>query len=424
MTKKKKKKSGSIAIPFLLTFLISLIVIGGIAMIIYDKIDKDDSSLLTMVNEAGTLSEEDNHTVMLILDLSDSVDIPDESSEDNEDYQDDEYYEDDETYDWEETGEDIEEVYPEPYTFIVMRSTPVDKQILFMGIPSNMLVGSDNKRAEDVYVSSGAAGISQSIEYTLGIEIDRYAVFDSESFKKACNILGGVSYAVPKGIAGVPESDSEQYLSPEQIEKIISYGGYSGGEIQRISTASAIVTAMMNQTSGVRIAENLDNTFETLINMIKSDISAIDYNDKKYAIKFMLKYSDPSDSESRSTRAKFITPYGNEAESNFVADNYFAEDIKIYFDEILCIETYNRNTLVHTLNEDILSYKNMKQHMARLNSSFIRCHNSYIVNMAYIKSYRGNEIYLTNNKVVWVSKSRRKEFLKSLSDYYDNYLNV
>lgn len=97
---------------------------------------------------------------------------------------------------------------------------------------------------------------------------------------------------------------------------------------------------------------------------------------------------------------------------------------KIYFDEILCIETYNRNTLVHTLNEDILSYKNMKQHMARLNSSFIRCHNSYIVNMAYIKSYRGNEIYLTNSKVVWVSKSRRKEFLKSLSDYYENYLNV
>ena len=82
-----------------------------------------------------------------------------------------------------------------------------------------------------------------------------------------------------------------------------------------------------------KIDKVIKENFETLINMIKSDISAIDYNDKKYAIKFMLKYSDPSDSESRSTRAKFITPYGNEAESNFVADNYFAEDIKIYFDE-------------------------------------------------------------------------------------------
>ena len=108
----------------------------------------------------------------------------------------------------------------------------------------------------------------------------------------------------------------------------------------------------------------------------------------------------------------------------FIIEKNDSGFFKIYFDEILCIETYNRNTLVHTLNEDILSYKNMKQHMARLNSSFVRCHNSYIVNMAYIKSYRGNEIYLTNNKVVWVSKSRRKEFLKSLSDYYDNYLNV
>lgn len=108
----------------------------------------------------------------------------------------------------------------------------------------------------------------------------------------------------------------------------------------------------------------------------------------------------------------------------FIIEKNDSGFFKIYFDEILCIETYNRNTLVHTLNEDILSYKNMKQHMARLNSSFIRCHNSYIVNMAYIKSYRGNEIYLTNNKVVWVSKSRRKEFLKSLSDYYENYLNV
>lgn len=333
----KKKKSGSIAIPFLLTFLISLIVIGGIAVVIYDKIDNDDSSLLTMVNEAGTLSAEDNHTVMLILDLSDSVEMPDEDSgedEDEDNYEDEDYQDEDDedSYDW-ETSEEEEKVYPEPYTFIVMRSTPVDKQIMFMGIPSNMLVGNDNKRAKDIYESSGAAGVSQSIEYSLGIEIDRYAVFDSESFKKACNIMGGVTYAVPKGIKGIPESDSEQYLSPEQIEKIISFGGYSGGEIQRISTASAIVTAMMNQTSGVRIAENLDNTFETLINLIKSDISAVDYNDKKYAIKFMLKYSDPVDSESISSRATFITPYGNETEKNFVADSSFADDIKMYFEE-------------------------------------------------------------------------------------------
>ena len=59
----KKKRSGSIAIPFLLTFLISLIIIGGITMIIYDKIDSDNSSLLTMNNEAGSLSDSDSQDV-------------------------------------------------------------------------------------------------------------------------------------------------------------------------------------------------------------------------------------------------------------------------------------------------------------------------------------------------------------------------
>lgn len=46
----------------------------------------------------------------------------------------------------------------------------------------------------------------------------------------------------------------------------------------------------------------------------------------------------------------------------FIIEKNDSGFFKIYFDEILCIETYNRNTLVHTLNEDILSYKNMKQH--------------------------------------------------------------
>ena len=61
-------------------------------MVIYEKIDRNDSSLLTMTNEAGTLTAEDNHTVLLILDLSDSLDVSDDSySEDSS--SDDEYYE-------------------------------------------------------------------------------------------------------------------------------------------------------------------------------------------------------------------------------------------------------------------------------------------------------------------------------------------
>jgi anionic cell wall polymer biosynthesis LytR-Cps2A-Psr (LCP) family protein len=307
-------------------------------MIFYDKIDKDDSSLLTMVNEAGTLSSTDNHTILMILDLSDTVQTPEEDDYSEDDYTDDEYTEDedtedeDTTYEWENEEEEPTETYPEAYTFVIMRSTPVDKQITFMGIPNNMMTGKENQTAEDIFIDGGSAGLVSSLEYTLGIKIDRHMTFNSESFEKLCNILGGVNFAVPKGIDGMTESDSEQYLSADQIENIISYGGYSGGELQRISTVSSLVTAMVNQTSGKRISENLDSNFETIINMVESDITAIDYNDRKYAIKFMLQYSDPEDSEGRSTRAKFLTPYGKESDTKFTVDTYFTEDIKAYFD--------------------------------------------------------------------------------------------
>lgn len=328
----KKKKSGSIAIPFLLTFLISLIIIGGIAMIIYDKIDSESSSLLTMTNEAGTLSDSDSHTILFVLDLSDSIDDSEDEEEDEEEDTDEESDEDEETYDWEETGDDEEkEVKAEPYTFMIMRSMPVHKQIVFIGLPDNMLAGQQNKSLTEIYESGGGADVKAAAEFSLEIPIDRYMVFDSESFQKLCNIMGGVNFAVPGNIEGFKKSDGLQYLSPDQIEKIVSYGGFGGGEIQRISTAASLITAMTNQTSGARIADNLDNTFEVMVNATDTDISALDYQQEKYAVKFLMKYSDPDDDETVSDRAKFITPSGTQTSDKFILDTSFIDDIAQYF---------------------------------------------------------------------------------------------
>lgn len=326
----KKKKSGSIAIPFLLTFLISLIIIGGIAMIIYDKIDSESSSLLTMTNEAGALSDSDSHTILFVLDLSDSID--DSEDEEEEEDTDEESSEDEETYDWEETGDDEEkEAKAEPYTFMIMRSMPVHKQIVFIGLPDNMLAGQQNKSLTEIYESGGGADVKAAAEFSLEIPIDRYMVFDSESFQKLCNIMGGVNFAVPGNIEGFKKSDGLQYLSPDQIEKIVSYGGFGGGEIQRISTAASLITAMTNQTSGARIADNLDNTFEVMVNATDTDISALDYQQEKYAVKFLMKYSDPNDDETVSDRAKFITPSGTQTSDKFILDTSFIDDIAQYF---------------------------------------------------------------------------------------------
>ncbi|MCM1227426.1 MAG: LCP family protein [Clostridium sp.] len=335
---KKKKKSGSIAIPFLLTFLISLIVIGGIAMVIYDKIDSDNSSLLTMTYEAGSLSDSNSHTILLTLDLSDSSAVKskkDESSEKEESEENtDEDDADDETFDWEESDEETEKKSdPKPYTFIIMRSMPVHKQIVFIGLPENMHAGENNKALTDIYETGGGAELKTALEYSMQFPVDRYMTFDSDSFQKLCDILGGVNFAVPGSIEGFKKTDGLQYLSPDQIEKVITYGGFGGGEIQRISTASSLISSMINQTNGVRIADNLDNTFETLVNSTETDISALDYQQEKYAVKFLMKNTEPGDSEKTSDRAKFLTPSGMQTSDTFIIDSSFLDEIAKYFVE-------------------------------------------------------------------------------------------
>lgn len=95
---------------------------------------------------------------------------------------------------------------------------------------------------------------------------------------------------------------------------------------------------------------------------------------------------------------------------------------KIFLDEVVYIETAGRNTVIHTVNEDIISYKNMKRHEERLNSNFVRCHTSYIVNMRFVRNYHGYEIHLLNNEEIWVGKSKRKAFLHSLTEFYGDQL--
>jgi hypothetical protein len=345
----KIKKSGGIAIPFLLTFLISLIIIGGAALIIYDKLSEDDVTLEEMTTTSVSVSDEDSHTVMLILDLSDTVDSAnqedtddeddwnDEDDEDDWDDEDDDDDWDDEDDDWDDEDDDEDDwddededsqVTPEPYTFMIMRSVPVNRQITFIGLPSNTVSG--EKTYSEIYQKSGAADLCPAVSGSLEIDVDKYMVLDSEAFQKLCNVLGGVNFVVPGDISGFSKDSGEQYLGPQQIENLISYGGFTG-EIQRVSTAASLMTDMLNQASGTRIADNLDNTFEQLINMTDSNISALDYENKKAAVKYLLKYTEPSDEDSVSSRARFITPYGRQTRDTFEIDDDFISDIEPYF---------------------------------------------------------------------------------------------
>lgn len=279
-----KIKKGSIALPFLITIIIGLLIIGGIALFLYNYfgLNKEKELSEPIPRDITTATYDDSHTILFILDTPESKCQS---------------------------------------TFMLMRSIPLEKKLLFVGLPANTISVLNGQQAslKDSYSRGGAPSAVEFTENTLGIEIDRYMVFDSNALIKLCDIIGGVSYAVNVDIADLKDTTSEQYLNGQQIFKLLTYPFFNDGEVQRAYTASSLFSAMINQADGNRIANDFDRNFNTIINMTKSDITAVDYKEKKIVIKTMF--------ERGSSIARFRIANGTTATNDFIIDKSFCDSL-------------------------------------------------------------------------------------------------
>lgn len=91
---------------------------------------------------------------------------------------------------------------------------------------------------------------------------------------------------------------------------------------------------------------------------------------------------------------------------------------KIFMEDIVFIETFGRNTIIHMKNQDIISYQTMKNHLSRLNSMFVRCHAGVIINLSYVVELRRDSIRMQFGQIVPLSKSRKNEVKEALVSYF------
>lgn len=287
-----KKKAGRIAVPFLITIFIGLILIGGSAIFLYNyfELGEDEELSEPIARSIATATYEDSHTVLLILDS------PEQRCKS---------------------------------TFVMMRSVPKEKKLLFVGIPTNTiaLVDGAQQSLSESYITGGASSAVSFSEQILGVEIDKYITFNKEAFLKACDIMGGVSYTVNEEIVGFETTKQEQYLNGQQIYTYITYPMFDKGEEQRAYTTASLLASMVNQADGKRLADGLDRSFNTIINLVSdSDITAVDYKNRKTGIKYML--------ERGSAFARFRIVTGKTASGDFVPDYSFRESmINEYFSQ-------------------------------------------------------------------------------------------
>ncbi len=276
----KKRKKESVAIPFLISMLISLLVIGLPVVKLYSHlIDKKVANETSKTAHIFSPSESNNFTSLIVFDTDDPA-LRD--------------------------------------TFAIMRTSVTNKKFTFVPVSNNIISTSGKTKAKmsDIYKNGGIIELKKAVEGTFDIKIDRHITLNDEAFTLICDVLGGVNYNVPDGLRGLNEGI--QYLSSEFVIKLITNKKFE--EEPRTVTVGNVAADMLTQTSGDRVIDALDYTFNKLINIVETDITSIDYADQKEALIYLL-----TNNQFQST---YIVPEGSQSDSGITISETFLNTMK------------------------------------------------------------------------------------------------
>ena len=251
--KRKKPATGTTAIPFLITILISMIVLGSVGIYFYQKIMADDVELKPMQTATTSISEEDINEILFIL---------------------------------RPTSENLQPAV------MLMRFDPIRKDEYCVGIPLTLKIDNEGREmtVAQCLQTYSVSTLKNAIAKTFDQEIDRYMELDSDSFAKMVSLIGNVNYVVPIRDDVIRPDSSSQELDAEQFETLLCSKKYKT-EQERAAVIGLSVAALLNQCDGTRIATNLDGYFSAIINSVSTDITAMDFSAHRHAIAYIFEHA-------------------------------------------------------------------------------------------------------------------------------------
>lgn len=137
-----------------------------------------------------------------------------------------------------------------------------------------------------------------------------------------------------------------------------------------------------------------------------------------YEVNAMRYYLKPVDENKLYEDMNKFLKVAHKKNSEFITISSINGLIKIMTKDIYYIESMLRSVIVHTQDESYQAIGKISQYEDDLkNSSFIRVHKSFLVNLKYIKKIYKNIIELDNNESVFLSKHRSKKVHEELLKY-------
>ena len=306
------KKGVKIAITYVITILLTLLIIGGICYLMLDRMFNPQQKAITPdPDQIGTENSyipaaDNNKTSLFIFDSEKRM-----------------------------SG----------CCFMVVRMIATEQRIVFMPVPADTcarLDGEENSIYE-YYRMSGTNKAVHAAEAALGIDIDYYLKLNNDSFKDIASIFGGTDYNVPYNlIYSNPDTgeetiyrEGETYMDGDAIRKLITYPLYNSGEEYRAKVMGVVITDLVNKNVSEGFSSHMDDYFSMVINSsVETNFTAYDYAEQSDAMKYV--------SESNDYVSRFVNVSGSYNENSlFVLDEGFLKAVP----EFLKLESVQEDTV-------------------------------------------------------------------------------
>ncbi|MGN8784170.1 LytR/AlgR family response regulator transcription factor [Blautia sp. HCP3S3_D9] len=220
-------------------------------------------------------------------------------------------------------------------------------------------------------------------------------------------------------------SQLNQYATETDLEiKVTAY--YDGMElIEKYDTTIDLIflDIQMRLVNGLRAAERIRQMDEKvgiifLTTLTQYGLEGYKYQATNYIIKPM-KYV-----RLKAEMDQWLKKHRKDDSPTMVVSNDTGR-YKVFLKSLRYVETFNRNLLLHTEQDNIICYKSMKEMERELqDKGFVRCHTSYIINLYYVKNVKVKslEIELITGEIIPISQPKRKAFMEQLAEYMGDQL--
>lgn len=178
----------------------------------------------------------------------------------------------------------------------------------------------------------------------------------------------------------------------------------------------------MEKLGGLKTAEEIRKTDETVGLFFVTSLPQYVWKGYEYgAVNYLLKPLKYGRLKMELDR--FFSRYQGREEPYITFSNG-AGKFKVPYKKLRYGETCKRNVMLHFDGQAQVIYKSMKEISALLETQpkFAKCHASFIVNLAYVKSVENLEAVLITGERIPISQPKRKAFMEKLADFWGDML--